>query len=305
MERRVLFAIILSFVVLYGYQALVVKPTPKPAAKAIAATSGPASAASSMMGTAATGASSAATPDGVAQTPAAAALVSEASERDIRVETRDVIAVFTNRGARLKSWRLKHYLDQHKEPQELVDTSLPSEPLPFTLRTSSEQITQTINTALYKIVSASDTDVAFEYRDSAGVHAAKAFHLDPTSYVLTYTGQVTVADKALPTTIVWGPAVGDLGEITRGAQSAQGLLFGSDGKVQRLATKALVSQPAYDGEFKYAGVDDNYFVTAVLAPGQATISYQPVVVPPPANTKDAARNLVAYAVDVNPAPTAP
>ena len=32
----------------------------------------------------------------------------------------DVIAVFTNRGARLKSWRLKHYHDQQGEPLELV-----------------------------------------------------------------------------------------------------------------------------------------------------------------------------------------
>ena len=48
-------------------------------------------------------------------------LVAEQSERDIRVETDDVIAVFTNRGARLKSWRLKHYQDQQGQPLELVD----------------------------------------------------------------------------------------------------------------------------------------------------------------------------------------
>ena len=39
------------------------------------------------------------------------------------METGDVIAVFTNRGARLKSWRLKHYLDDEKQPQELVERS--------------------------------------------------------------------------------------------------------------------------------------------------------------------------------------
>ena len=58
----------------------------------------------------------------------------DTSERDVRVETRDVIAVFTNRGARLKSWRLKHYLDQQKQPQELVEPTSPTQPLPFTLR---------------------------------------------------------------------------------------------------------------------------------------------------------------------------
>ena len=65
--------------------------------------------------------------------PAEAPLVGDASEREIRVDTRDVIAVFTNRGARLKSWRLKHYLDHQMQPQELVVNDLPSQPLPFTL----------------------------------------------------------------------------------------------------------------------------------------------------------------------------
>ena len=33
-------------------------------------------------------------------------------------------AVFTNRGAHLKSWTLKKYLDLQKQPQELVPTYL-------------------------------------------------------------------------------------------------------------------------------------------------------------------------------------
>src|SRR5258705_9302587 len=131
MERRVLIAIFLSFLVLYVYQALLVKPAPKQV-------NGPAATSS----TAGNRAPNAGPPDGSslrtltqppAVAPEAAALVGDTVERDIRVETRDLIAVFTNRGGRLKSWRLKHYLDQHKEPQELVENS---EPKPFTLRTS-------------------------------------------------------------------------------------------------------------------------------------------------------------------------
>ena len=41
---------------------------------------------------------------------AATALVSASEERDVKVENQHVVAVFTNRGARLKSWRLKDYL---------------------------------------------------------------------------------------------------------------------------------------------------------------------------------------------------
>jgi len=107
MERRVLLAIFLAFLVLYTWQALFVKPVPKPvdgvapaSATAPAATGSSTSAANSSATPASAGVS--ATPAKPAQ-PLAAALVGDTAERDVRVETRDVIAVFTNKGARLKS----------------------------------------------------------------------------------------------------------------------------------------------------------------------------------------------------------
>src|SRR5712671_1053734 len=116
MERRVLLAIFLAFLVLYAWQALFVKPVPKPA--------GPNANAPSPTGVATQGHSGAqpaspapaanATPENsaagsVSAAPAAAPLVADSVEHEVRVETRDVIAVFTNRGARLKNWRLKRY----------------------------------------------------------------------------------------------------------------------------------------------------------------------------------------------------
>src|SRR3954468_1936163 len=169
MERRVLLAIFLAFIVLYAWQALFVKPVPKGLPAATAPSSSPALAGSAAPagGTA----SPAATPAELARpaAPLAAALVSETVEREVRVETRDVIAVFTNKGARLKSWRLKHYLDQQKQPQELIE-HLPSQPLPFTLRAGNDTSTTTANDALYTISGAptgvSDSapvDLRFEY----------------------------------------------------------------------------------------------------------------------------------------------
>src|SRR5262245_43863109 len=111
MERRVLLAILLSFVVLYAYQALVVKPKPADATASGAAATSPAApsnpaqtAQPPAVGTAPAGASAA----GQAPARTAAPVLSEQTEHDIQVETPNVVAVFTNRGARLKSWRLKH-----------------------------------------------------------------------------------------------------------------------------------------------------------------------------------------------------
>src|SRR5450631_180345 len=153
MERRVLLAIFLAFLVLYTWQALFVKPVPKPVpGSAAATTSEPAAGAAAVNSSGSSNSpSQPVAPIVIAKpsAPLAPALVADSTERDIRVETRDVIAVFTNRGARLKSWRLKHYLDPEGQAQELVEHDLTTEPLPFTLRTADDQITATINSALY------------------------------------------------------------------------------------------------------------------------------------------------------------
>jgi YidC/Oxa1 family membrane protein insertase len=302
MERRVLIAIFLSFLVLYVYQTYVVKPVPKTVKTATTeAQNGAGVPLSPESG--ATSPSTPSTQPPPADVPAAAALVGDSSERDIRLETRDVVAVFTNRGARLKSWRLKKYLDQQRQPQELVEHELSTHPLPFTLASGDERLDRTLNGALYSVGDppasplTDPVDLRFEYRDSAGVHVVKDFHLTPESYVVTFRADVSVGDRVVNPTIVWGPAVGDIAEVSRYVQSAEGLIFQTGGKVQRLAAKDLAKQPTYDGNFNFAGVDDNYFMTVALFPGASKVTYQPVTIPPPAGSKDAGRQLVSYSIE--------
>src|SRR5205823_3326965 len=122
----------------------------------------------------------AATPAAPAPVAQVAALVGDPAERETRIETNDVIAVFTNRGARLKSWRLKRYEDPNHHPLELVATDLATtQPLPFSVRTADERITAELNAALYQ-TRESGTSVTFEFRDAAGLQAAKTFMLGPT-----------------------------------------------------------------------------------------------------------------------------
>src|SRR5438067_4910086 len=144
MERRVLVAIFLSFIVLYAYQAFVAKPAPKPQQSASQAAKPVASGTSKLAAVA---------PAAVQKAPVASAapLVADSTERDIRIETRDVIAVLTNRGARLKSWRLKKYLDQEGKPQELVENQLAAQPLPFTLNSATAELHATVNNRFYSV----------------------------------------------------------------------------------------------------------------------------------------------------------
>src|SRR5688572_20051795 len=104
MERRVLIAVVLSFLVLYGYQALFIPPPPAPAATqggapaSVPAPQSPSPAAPS--------------PVAIEAAPSAApiaAITTENAERQIVVETATVEATLSNRGGRVLRWRLKEH----------------------------------------------------------------------------------------------------------------------------------------------------------------------------------------------------
>jgi YidC/Oxa1 family membrane protein insertase len=304
MERRVLLSIFLAFLVLYVWQALFVKPMPKPAGASAAPGGAPAAASAPSAPAPVQPLPAAAAAPHPPASPAAATVVGEAGERDIQVETRDVLAVFTNRGARIKSWRLKHFLDPNKQPLELVATALAdTHPLPFSLRTPDDGTTATVNNALYRVsgapaaaVESAAVDLTFDYRDSAGVRASKRFHLEPSGYVIGFGASVSRGERALPAAIEWGPAVGDISAASRYITAPEGLTF-ANGSVQRLAPKDIAKQATYDNDFRYAGVDDHYFITVAILPGPSKISYQPVAVPPAPNSKEQPRTLVAYSLE--------
>ncbi len=296
MERRVLLAILLSFVVLYAYQALVVKPKPTDAPGSDATASAPAS----QSAPAAQQPPPPPAPE-PAPPPTATPLVAAQQEQDVTVETRDVVAVFTNRGARLKSWRLKHYLDRDKQPQELV-VPLPGQPMPFSIETPDAAANATINSALFSVTGVPDAplqssaaELKFEYRDSSGIAVTKEFHLEPSGYVLTFRASAVNAGKVLPVSVLWGPAIGDAAQSSSYAQKPEGL-FAQGSKVQRLSAKDIAKQNSYSGQFTYAGVDDNYFITVALPDTPVQIAYHPVSIPGAA-PKEPARDFVAYAID--------
>jgi YidC/Oxa1 family membrane protein insertase len=231
-------------------------------------------------------------------------VVGDAAERDVRVETDRVIAVFTNRGARLKSWRLKKYLDQHRDPVELVANDLPDVTLPFTLRLDDEAASRALETGLYRVTGApadgvigASTRIGFEYQDSSGLHATKEFTLEPASYVIAFRAAVSQGDRALSPAIVWGPALGDLDSGSgRYAVKPRGLLS-LDNSVRRLSASDVTKQAGYDGSFQYAGVDDHYFMTTALGPGESiSIVYEHTSIPPAAGSKDPARERMSYTI---------
>lgn len=304
MERRVLLAIVLSFLVIYLYQALFVKPVPKPN-PASQAQSSPASGGAAVP-PAPVEASSARDTTTVSSP---APVLAETAERDVRVETEEVIATFTNRGGRLKSWRLKRFADDKGEPVELVSHEFgDAQPLPFSLRLPDSAATATANSALYAVSSpslpegpvTSTTEVRFEYKDSAGLSVSKQFRLEPKSYILSFGATVNIGDKAIVPAIEWGPGLGDIDSATgRYAVRPRGLLAptGDVKKVSRLAAPDVAKQATYQGDYFIAGIDDHYFMSTALQSGPSTISFKDLTIPPPAGSTTPARELMAFTLE--------
>jgi YidC/Oxa1 family membrane protein insertase len=304
-EKRLLLAVFLAFLVLYGYQVLVVQPATTRAREkaAAAAAAAPPQAATEAPGARAGTAPGQPAPGQPAGQPAAGAasmsapapaapLVAEQAERDIVVDTKTVRAVFTNRGARLKSWQLKSYLNLQKSPQELVATYLPADrALPFDLRLDDAAASATLKTALFQASATGAIDVArgpetlvFDYKDASGLSARKEFTFEPGGYVVRVSVDVQAGGRSLNPTVLWGLGLGDQipgADASRYSQKPEAILVRGD-KVQRIAATDLDKQPVQEGEVTAAGVDTHYFIALAMPARMLRVEYWRAVLPAPA-----------------------
>ena len=282
MEKRVLIAVLLSFLVLYGYQAMFPPPvdeTQKPPQASKVATAPNASA------------PAAANPAPSVQGPAAAAVAPAAPVtpvREVVVENADVRGVITTRGAAIKSWQLKKYRDESGRPYEIIAGHAPADsPLPLTLAVDDAALTAELATASFTVTSESAAGAApwqaqFEYA-AGNVRAIKTISIAPDKpYVVNVSASVTRDGNAVPVTVRWGPALG------AGQSAASSMVYGPppqaiffrDGDVTRVAPGDIAAQPAQEGTFGFVGVDDHYFLTALVKPtSPVRVEYAPIAAP--------------------------
>ena len=300
MEKRVLIAVVLSFLVLYAYQAMFVpKQVPKPRAVQTEQVKGSAASGAGQSATPPPGPAQPGSSGGQGMVPstapgsaqAAVVVVSDTAERDIVVDTEALRGVFTNRGATLKSWRLKRYRDKAGRPVDLVPQTLGGAARPFSLVTGNEAVDARANAALFRVDGSGAAQdpkthvyvLAFEYRENGGLAVRKTFAIDPAKYTINVTVDAAVGGAPANVGILMGPSPGDAetGEVSRYVMGARAILY-RDGKVQRHDASALLTTPAYEGAMRYAGVDDHYFMSAaLLGTTPARVAYEPRVIPGP------------------------
>ena len=289
MEKRVLLAIVLSFIVLYGYQAIfpppeLQKPAPQqaqPGAPAAGQAAAPSSAAQQPAPLV-----EAATPQ---QPSGPAPLVADTAEREVSFENGSVKAIFTTRGGAIKSWRLKKYLNAANEPLELVPQDVPPGlPRPFTLSVDDAAVSQRLASALYK-PSATSIDatsaqqvLTFEFQDASGLTVRKEFSFHPQSpYVVHFSATVRNGTQDLIPTVQWGPAIGTALDINSlGYNAPPQPIYYTDGDVERIASTDVAAEIAnQEGSYGFAGVDDHYFLSAAVNPNSPLrLNYQVVPV---------------------------
>jgi YidC/Oxa1 family membrane protein insertase len=182
------------------------------------------------------------------------------------------------------------------------------EPRPFSLQVDDPRLTAQLNGALYRVSGESGnridateaaTTLSFEFENAQGLRASKRFQFEPDGYVVSFSAAVADGDETLNPAVAWGPGLGDLGATSAGGSFFTGnyvqppqAIYHLAGDAERVSGDDLIAQPTYQGDFRFAGVDDHYFVAAAIAPGVARVDYRPVALPGAEGTQ---RLLLAHA----------
>ncbi len=292
MQVRILLAFALSFMILVVSQRFFVRPQPAPrqagATEPVPATDATPAPPREAAPSAATATPPA--PEGVPSGPNEPR--QGAAEEQITVESDLYRAVFTTRGAAVKSWTLRQFDDREGNPQELVNTAAAAEyGSPLTFWTTDETLRREINSALF-VPSATGTlqapaTLTFEYRDSR-ITARKEFVFTRDSYVVNTTTELAREGTPVPHALAWLGAFGDLQDALARGTLVQ-VFYRDPQRVVRLAPGNVESKgfwarifdwfrglvgslpPGADireisvlGSFPYAGIEDHFFCAAFL-----------------------------------------
>ncbi|HVD77532.1 MAG TPA: membrane protein insertase YidC, partial [Vicinamibacteria bacterium] len=279
-EKRLLIAVALSLLVLTAYQLLFSPPPkPRPSPAAAAATSLPSPSPSLVP----------APPPGTASpapvTVAGAAQVADDKERRVEVQTPDLSVAFSNRGARLLSWRLLHFADPRGRPEEMVQAVVGG-PRPLDLETGDPAVDARLKDALFKPSAESITlpggssELRFAYAEG-DLEAEKTLHFEAQGYLVSVLAHARKAGRDLPVRLFWGPGIGNPTPAemeVQGYHAPQAVYLGPGGVERIPAPKVGPTQSV--SPVRWAGVEGTHFTALWLPPPPGTAELRGIALPP-------------------------
>ncbi|MFQ6082741.1 MAG: membrane protein insertase YidC [Candidatus Aminicenantia bacterium] len=205
-------------------------------------------------------------------------------ENKIIVETSLYRAIWTNRGGLLYSWKLKKHKDDNGGDLELVSEEAHQiNKYPFYILTESDQYNQEINNALYhspsRKISLRDGEkgsIKFIYSKGRDVKIEKIFNFEGGSYLVSSQINVWLNGRQVEPEILWGPSIRTLSEKERkqkfGGGKGIAVLVGN--KVYRIKEEKFKLPEAFYLYPQWAAYEDNYFAALfLLDPNQSRVKY--------------------------------
>jgi YidC/Oxa1 family membrane protein insertase len=277
---------LLAILVFFGFQFFM-KP-PKPAASQTQNQSQPATSEpqQNAPGQAAATAGSSAT-KGKAQASAAAPLVAAQTETLTTIENAEYRITFTNRGAQVQHWILKHYFDSTGKPLDMVQSEASRQfGFPLSIHTYQDDPAwkKDLNQQLYQVSASGNltapAGIIFHYA-SDGVDVVKKFTFG-SGYVIGAEVQVKRDGQPVRALLQWPAGLGDMEEFvasTRGravaniGRTPSQFVWSLAGKQDTETASKISNNNTLEGDYEYAATADLYFAAAFLpdAPERATV----------------------------------
>ncbi len=272
MEKRLLLAIVLSFGVLFLYQLVFQKKEPLQQA-----VSTPSAEIEKALEQKPDLNQPEETPESVTTQEFQPASADE--EAEIVVETPLYRAIWINRGAELKSWKLKKYKEDNGENLELLsDRSAESGRYPFSLLTDDPGFDNTVNNALFDfsrsdlaLTEGEDGELRFTYSTETGTRVEKSFLFHGDLYAFEIQINVWRNGQKIAPRILWGPSFGNLSEQElqkRIGGGGAGVTVFAANKIFRHEERKYKLENSLYNFADWVAYDSNYFAVLFLAPPQ-------------------------------------
>jgi YidC/Oxa1 family membrane protein insertase len=282
MEKRLILAIVLSFLILMGYQYFFVKPNkPVPAAEAPSAAAPaapvPGASAEAQARQTAIPAEAAPAPVEPAPAPDLGAVAGEA-EAEIVVDTPLYRAVWSNKGGVLKSWKLKRHQNSLKEDLELVP-ALAAEigRFPFSLGLDDAALAGLLNSSLFEtsvgaldLADGASGEIRFAFSDGASVQAEKKFRFTGGSYAVDTEIRIWKDGQPVTSSVLWGPGISNLtaADMNKSFSASRGSAVYTGGKVLRMNERKHKADENTYNFVDWAAYEENYFVALFVLPSR-------------------------------------
>ena len=276
MEKRLILAIVISFLVIFLWQAVFFKNKPQPVPAVMPQVQRTETVpGKAVAGEAAVPAQPPQAGEQAGQAGAAVEMKAE-GEGQVVVDTSLYRAVWSNKGAVLRSWRLKKHKDELSEDLEIVPSlSGETAQYPFMIKTDDPAADAALNSALFKFsasnLSLKDGEtgkVTFEYSDGKSLRLEKVLAFDGGTYDFGLEIRLWKNGQKVEPRLIWGPGIGNNLLVQKrqayGGGGGSAVLVAD--RVFRMSDKKYRADQSAYNFVDWAAYEDNYTAALFLMP---------------------------------------